>query len=502
MGRISYSTYTLLEKIYLSKLSKILRFYNNESILNVYKYLCKKIQIVKSIPLRKKIDTNTLTQEDVNNLTYQDLLYLKAYNLEYFKETATHIYNRNILEIQKKTKIKVVFYLYTISLWSCERLYRLFENDERFDPIIIVVKRRTGTEEIKDREYEETVQYFKTRGYQTIGVADKEYIEMGWNEIGKPDIIMLLTPYKSFYPVSFSLTRIPLSCLNIYIPYGLSATGNYDVFDAIGAQICWKYLAETETTKKVISKHSELKGFNVLVSGHPKMDVLLKPDVQYNPEAIWKIPPGKKIDEVKKIIYAPHHSIYNETIKFSTFHLNHKEIYEFAKKHPETSWVVKPHQDLKQATINTGLFATEDDYDAYMDHWDALSNARTVRLGSYEDIFLTSDAMIMDCGSFLTEYTITNKPLIFLRRPEQKFTEWGNELLNVLYSVNGDDIEAIEEIITNIIINGNDYLQEKRGKLLQSILGIYDSFDGDSTASDFIYHYIKDTFNNKSNQQQ
>ena len=493
MGKLTDIFTITATKLYCSKISRKFGIYSNRVVLIAYRIMRQKIQSIRSFSLRSLVLRNTLSAETIADLKYQDLLNLKSYDIELFKETANKIYYINIQTIQQKPKIKVVFYLYAVSLWSCERLYRLMEKDEHFEPIVVVTKQSSGTKTTNDDEYTATISYFQTRGYQVLGVADDGFKGKGWYDIGKPDVIILLTPYSGLTPLTFDILHIPLTSLSIYIPYGLMATGNYWVFDTNGAQLCWKYIAETKTLKKIMTEHSELGGFNAMVTGHPKMDVLLKPDKIYNAGDFWKVAAGFDVSQVKKIIYAPHHSIFNETIRFSTFHMNYKEIYEFAKNHLETSWVVKPHQNLRQASVLAGLFKSEEDFDAYMDMWDALPNARTVRSGTYDDIFLTSDAMVMDCGSFLTEYTLTDKPLIFLRRPEQEFTEWGEELLEALYSVEGTDIQGIYDTITQVILNGDDYLAEKRKELLRGVTSVYDSLDGVSTASEYIYLYLKDT---------
>ena len=372
MARFTDTLILTANKIYGSKLSRKLGIHSNQIGLNTYRNLREKVRSINSFRLRSLIRKNELSAESIADFTYQDLLNLKSYDVELFKETANKIYDINIRIIQQKSKIKVAFYLYAASLWSCERLYRLMESDDRFEPVVVVTKQFSGTKTTNDDEYAATLQYFNTNGYNVIGAADEEYVGKGWYDIGKPDVIVLLTPYASSTPQTFDILHIPLSCLNIYIPYGLSATGNYWVFDTDGAQLCWKYMAETKTLKKIMEEHSELKGFNVLVAGHPKMDVLLKSEKTYDAKDFWKVSPGCDVSQVKKIIYAPHHSIFDEAIRFSTFHLNYREIYEFAKNHPETSWVVKPHQNLRHASVLTGLFKSESEFDAYMDMWDAL----------------------------------------------------------------------------------------------------------------------------------
>ena len=479
-----------------SDLSKKLGIFKHPAIMISYREFRKIRGYILSAKLRSLYAQDKLNDVILAGMTYQDLEYVKQYDVELFKKIAEKIYSINLCRIQNKASpIRIAFFCPDSALWSCDRLYRLFENDSRFEPFVVVSGFNNGTPITIRETYNSTKEYFLSCGYQTVGVYDNDRGKSGWNDVGCPDIIFQLTPYPNVIPELFNIYNVTLNCLNVCIMYGLPSVGNYWVFDTPGAQLSWIYCSENKFIKDIIEEHATLGAWNVVVSGHPKMDSLLRPEKEYDPEFIWKSPRG--CSNIKKIIYAPHHSIFNDTITFSTFHQNYREIYDYAKRHPDTtSWIVKPHPLLRKSTVQYGLFNSENEYDDYMDMWDALPNARTVRLGKYDDIFLTSDAMVMDCGSFLTEYTLTNKPLIFLRRPEQVLNEWGQELSKVLYSVPGDNPEAIFEMIDYVVLQGNDYLREMRESLLQRYLDFYNiPSEVSSTASGRIYYYIKSLLN-------
>lgn len=56
--------------------------------------------------------------------------------------------------------------------------------------------------------------------------------------------------------------------------------------------------------------------------------------------------------------------------------------------------------------------------DRYYSEWESLSNAQ-LETGKYVDLFMTSDAMIHDCGSFTIEYHYTLKPVMYLVKGEE-----------------------------------------------------------------------------------
>ena len=224
-----------------------------------------------------------------------------------------------------------------------------------------------------------------------------------------------------------------------------------------------------------------LGGYNIKVSGFPKIDILLedKYDIRL---PLWKANDRTKI----KVIWAPHFNMKDGMN--STFHENYIWFLEFAKEHQEITWIVRPHPRMERGVLEKGIFQTSDEYKEYLRQWDILPNARVIPDGDYYDIFVSSDVMILDSVSFLAEYQFTGKPLLLLL-PENKreLSELGKKLVSVLYTASGNDFKTIQEFLKNVE-NGIDPKREERIVFREEYLN-YISLNK-KTATDYIYDTI------------
>ena len=104
----------------------------------------------------------------------------------------------------------------------------------------------------------------------------------------------------------------------------------------------------------------------------------------------------------------------------------------------------------------------------------------------YVDLFLTSDAMIHDSGSFLIEYVYVNKPVQrIIANPEARndFNSIGKKCFDVHYLAQQES--DVENFILNVI-NDVDPLKEKRALLLKDELMPPNGM----LASENIYNYL------------
>jgi len=222
-----------------------------------------------------------------------------------------------------------------------------------------------------------------------------------------------------------------------------------------------------------------------LFSGYPRMDIFFDKKTKFNFD--WKMAQP----DAKKIIWAPHWSILiNNAISYATFRWNYKFMYEFAKAHPETSWVVKPHPGLFFSAVTSKIFPTVEAFEEYLQKWNDLPNAQVYTGAYYQAIFATSDGMIHDSGSFLAEYQFVDKPMIFLTREGGLFNELGHAIRSASYLVDGKDLDAIAATMQRVFIEGDDYKAAERREVFDKYLN-YPKFNGMS-ASDFIYKSIAD----------
>ena len=180
----------------------------------------------------------------------------------------------------------------------------------------------------------------------------------------------------------------------------------------------------------------------------------------------------------------------------STFQWNYKFMYDFAKAHPEISWVVKPHPNLFFSAVQEGLFSSLEDFKEYLQKWDDLPNAQVYMGAYYQGVFATSDGMIHDSSSFVAEYQYVDKPMIYLTRDTQKFYELGEKIVKASYTVDGKNLKAIAAMIQRVFIDGDDFKAQERKEVFDKHLNYLK--DNGMLASEFIYKKIAADLNGLS----
>ena len=168
--------------------------------------------------------------------------------------------------------------------------------------------------------------------------------------------------------------------------------------------------------------------------------------------------------EPKYLIYAPHWTVCGNNLRFGTFDWSGNKILEFAKNHPELNWVFRPHPLMYKYILTSG-FMTKAEADNYFNEWKNF--AIFSDSGDYMDLFNSSYAMITDCGSFLTEYFVSEKPVIHLI--SEKFAP--NSLIKKIDETyyTAYNIEELTQHLNEIILKKNDYKKSERTELAQKL---------------------------------
>ena len=395
------------------------------------------------------------------------------------------IFDISVKRIRRKDKIKVGFVMYDSSMWCGDDLYNFFAKNERFEPtVFLCIRVDRQVNEINRDLFEKNLQHgvkqFKNHNLNVVALDDREAV------VPVQDVLISLTPYLSWLPNAFHIERLTPKTLISHIPYAFdTATRRVMCGEEPIFSILWRLFAPSSFLLEMYKEYCPTGLPNGFYSGYPKMDIFFN---KYNDFLFdWKM----TSPNAKKIIYAPHWSI-NEGVRYSTFQWNYQFMYEFAKAHPEISWVVKPHQNLMYSAVKSGLFPSIEAFKKYLQDWDDLPNAQVYTGAYYQDIFATSDGMIHDCGSFIAEYQYMDKPMIFLFRGTQSLNDLGKEILKVSYLVDGKDFDGIAATIQKVFIEGNDDKATERKELFDKYLN-YPKANGMS-ASEFIYKSIADEF--------
>ena len=401
-----------------------------------------------------------------------DVMY-KLLKKEPYLNCLQSMHESNVARLRKKKKISIAFQISCLSEWIGDELVYKFLRDERFDvKVIIVWQINTDFQE----EMSQLQEHFSKTDIPYC-FAD------GTVHPGDFDIVFYTSPYLSSLQ-NWGEREIPLTTLVCYIPYGFMVAGIQNMqFNLLMHNIVWKHYIHTDIYRILADKYCDIGQYGMVLAGYSKLDDLYVHDI--GKQANWKIYGTDK--QVKKIIYAPHHSI-NEIPYHSTFFMNYKYLLEYAKKHKETtSWVFKPHPLLRVSVVRNGIFKSTDEFDAYCKEWDNLPNGRYVT-GEYMSWFASSDCMIFDSLSFMAEYLYVDKPSLFLTREAVHLNEFGMEILQLLYQVRGDDYSGIKKFIE--YTSRYDAKKSVRRKFFSKYLDYYKN-NKNKTAAEYIYEDIK-----------
>lgn len=443
--------------------------------------------IFRSLRLRLALLNKKIEADKLGSFNHHELYCLKAYGKESFISFSDTVHSAALKKIKAKQTVKICFVVYSAAMWSCKKLYELFENDSRFEPFVAVCSMKTETKAEEINAYKQSLAFFTDNGYRTVAAAEGI---SNLSDCGDPDILIYLTPYSSLLtPACFNIADIPLDKLAVYIPYSIIVSGNEKLFANPTINLSWKFFCESGIFLDLMHEKSEFGGLNTVYTGFPGMDTFVKSNTD---KQLFKADPS-----MKKIIYAPHFSVGNEGIGFSTFDKNHRFMLELAKSTADTvSWVIKPHPRLKTECVKFGVFESEQAFDDYIAQWDALPNAKSMFGGGYNDLFAQSDAIILDSASFLVEYQFTGNPLLFLTNDRQKFNAFGQAVLETAYKADGTDFTAIEHFVKETLINEKDSMASDRSSFYDTQLNCIEH-NGGLTASEKIYTIIKDEVSNE-----
>lgn len=392
-------------------------------------------------------------------------------------------HQKALKKVRKKDKIKVAFFVIHGSVWKYEGVYRLMEQDERFEPIIVVCPYISMGEVTMLYEMNLAYNNLKNNGHNIIKTYNEESGK--WLDVKKdikPDIVCFTNPWNLTRP-EYLISNY-LDTLTCYVPYGFKNSYLYQAhFNQPMQNFVWKFFLETEIHHKLSKQYARNKGINNLVSGYPGMDKFLNKD--YQPVDAWKI----KDKNVKRIIWAPHHTIsgMGATLDYSTFLTYSDFMLEIANKYKDNIQIAfKPHPILRSKLSKEEVWGKEK-ADEYYKKWADLPNGQ-LNEGEYIDIFLTSDGMIHDSSSFVIEYLYTNKPVMFLINDDSvfdKFNEIGKMALSKLY--HGKSRENIERFLNEVIINNRDFMQSERILFFNTVV----KPPNNVTASENIFSHLK-----------
>lgn len=388
-----------------------------------------------------------------------------------------------IKSIKKKNTIKVVFLVIHESVWKVDSVFKKMLTDPLFEPEILVCPYTVYGEGRMLDDMEQAYTYFIRKGYPVRKALQEDGRWLKLSEMA-PDIVFFTNPHKltldEYYEAAY------LNYLSCYVPYHHevgSYGNNIQQYNRPFHNAMWKIFCSSNSAYNVSKLVSACKARNVEVTGFPAMEYLLDED-RYRKI----VDPWKNTDNRIRVIWAPHHSIDMPDLPYSTFIQYAEDFKQLAiSKKEKMVWAFKPHPLLKEKLYlhsDWGKSRT----DEYYEFWESQSFTQFEN-GEYLDLFLKSDMMIHDSGSFLAEYLYLLKPVLYLVKTQEYlefYSEFGQKALDAC--ILGKDFENVESFVTRAIEGSLELKAEHKLFFNNEILPFFSK----SQPSDTILKHIRE----------
>lgn len=373
----------------------------------------------------------------------------------------------------KKGKRNIVFLATLSENWTkFDFLYQKFLQDDRYNTYLVLSPIYNKGKAFEMQEVKKLINLFDSKGYQYINLQNHNIKEYLCKTI-KPDLFFYSSPYLNQIHPDFSQLKY-IKALTCYIPYSFMASEEPFLYNMDLHNLCWKFFLETKLHKKLAVKFQSLHGTNVVVTGYPGLDQFLYGKAQI--ENKWL---NNNIS-IKKIIWAPHQAKLENFESLGTFLMEYSDMNKNS-----IQIAMKPHpllRDVLYKTSGWGKTKTDKFFDKWCD-----SDNRLIVEGDYSDLFLTSDAMIHNSYSFMTEYVAMNKPVMYYLGNEKnpfQFSDYGNAILKCHY--HAFEMNDVKKFIEGVVFSNQDILLGRRtwfiNKLLKNKNGL--------SASEAVKEYI------------
>jgi len=388
------------------------------------------------------------------------------------------LHKKALAGLKEKPQINCVFFVLFPDIWKYDRIYELMLQNDRFNPIILVCPIVNFGRDNMITKMDQCYSFFQKKGYTVIkSFDDKSDTYVNVRDLN-PDIIFYTNPYKGLIDDRYYITQFK-DILTVYVPYFMNCSAVKGFSSNLPLHnLVWRKYAETDYEFQLSKTEQMVHGRNVVNTGYPGIELLI--DNNYTPNSQpWKL----GISSLKRIIWAPHHTIEKGKFGHTCFLEYCDFMLEIVKKYEEkVQFVFKPHPILRS---KLDLLWGKEKTDAYYNKWANMPNS-TIHESDYIDLFLTSDAMIHDSGSFIVEYLYVNKPVMRTLSDyplSEVFNKFGLDCLKQYYMSTSK--EDIEQFIQNVI-NGVDPMKEQRTKFVNEVLMPKDGMPSQNIINDII----------------
>ena len=385
--------------------------------------------------------------------------------LHAWKYKAVERQHRHLVEqLHGKKPLNVVFIAVDVAYWRYQHLYELMAADSRFR--VSVVLSPCLERERQEQEMECLRQYFQRQGVRYV---DYDFGARPFDFRGQlePDILFFPQPYEYLLCKEHDCRHF-YDRLVCYMPYGFwTSTGKLS-YDLHFHNQAWRLYYSTQLHLKEAQRVATNKGRNVRVVGYANADDFLSP----HHDSPWsQMADGKRR---KRIVWAPHYSIIAENSALpprANFLWVANLMVTLAREYSDKIQIAfKPHPALLTQLYQHREWGRERT-DEYYELWRTMPNTQ-LETGEFVDLFMTSDAMIHDSGSFAVEYHYSKQPVMFVSKNMNPILDTQSEFGLKAYDMHyiGKDEADIRHFIDDVVLGGNDPMRSEREQFFRDYL--------------------------------
>lgn len=364
-------------------------------------------------------------------------------------------------------KINVVFVCHRPAVWeSLRSVYDELKKDSRFNVFVVAIpnKREKKGAGLNHEEYETEGAEEFWKEYGCINGYD--YESGHWLDLRtlKPDYVFFQQPYnitRSPWYKSWIVSKYAKIC---YVAYAFDFIGDGvleettppDFFQNVSF-----FFTQNSIDNKMVKAHltdnnnsfTEFK-----VSGFPRYDRL---EVFKNTDQpLWKY---KGKDKRFRVLWTPRWCTNEGNCTF--FEYNEK-LTDFFCDNVEYEFVFRPHPQAFMNWERTGEYPAKKQ-EAYKQKYLNSSNMSIDTRKEYFDTIFSSDCLISDVSSFVADYFLSGKPVIYCHK-KNMFNELSEHMAEGFYWVSS--WQELEDTV-NSLKAGDDPLKEKRQELIGELFG-------------------------------
>lgn len=367
-----------------------------------------------------------------------------------------------VKKLRHKDQINVVFFAMSLPMWRHQHLYEKLIEHPKFNPIIVILPSCSYSEEQQALDVKALRDYFDARNVSYIlGIQDNTVYDVR-NKLD-PDILFYPQPYWGYYISHLSYNKF-YDKLLCYTPYAFWTSKEAWSYSQMLHKMSWKLFYSTELHRKDAVNYSLVKDCNVEVVGYPTADDF----IQKSHKSIWK----EQSESKKRLIWAAHFTIFSGGPLYqSNFLWMADFMLDVVKKYSDKiQFVFKPHPRLYTELCKHSDWG-EAKAKEYYKLWETMDNTQ-IETGEFVDLFMTSDAMIHDCGSFSVEYHYSENPVMYIAKNFEEQVEDKNDFGKIAMNLHyvGKEKQDIIDFIENVLLKGDDPLKPRRQQFKQDYL--------------------------------